>query len=143
MTLMNRSERGSKHSAHSPKSKAAVTPKELNSIVATMWPRTRDFKSQKSWHAPDDAKLQNLLKPNTEPFCPCNLRGGVPDDPGVDVRAADDKAIHEEDAKQQQHATSIGHHNLAGSRGHHPVDADPNLVGQEQQRQKHEEPAAP
>ncbi len=67
---------------------------------------------------------------------------GAPDDPGVNVLAANDKAIHEEDTQQQQHASSIGNHNLAGGCGNHAVDANADLVGQEQQGQKHEEPAA-
>ena len=75
-------------------------------------------------------------------FWQCSQAGGTPDDPGVDVHAPNDKAIHEEDAKQQQHATSISNHNLSGSCGDDSVDADPNLVGQEEQRQEHEEPAA-
>ena len=70
-----------------------------------------------------------------------HLLHNSPDDPWVDVELANDKAIHEEDAQQQQHASSICHHNLAGNGGHHPVDADANLVSQEQQSKVHEEPA--
>ena len=61
----------------------------------------------------------------------CTAERCSPDDPGVDVELANDKAIHEEDAQQQQHAGSICHHNLAGGSGHHSIDADTNLMGQE------------
>ena len=60
----------------------------------------------------------------------------------MNVLVANDKAIHEEDTQQQQHAGSVSHHNVAGGSGHHSVDADANLMGQEQQCQEHEEPAA-
>ena len=50
----------------------------------------------------------------------------------MNVLVANDKAIHEEDTQQQQHAGSVSHHNVAGGSGHHSVDADANLMGQEQ-----------
>ena len=67
----------------------------------------------------------------------------APDDPRMDELAANDKAVHEENAQQQQHAAGVGHHNVARGSGYHPEDADTNLVGQEQQSHEHEESAAP
>lgn len=57
------------------------------------------------------------------------------------ILLADDKAIHEEDTKQQQHAASIGHHNLAGCCGYEAVQVQPNLVNKEQEEHEHEKPA--
>ena len=65
----------------------------------------------------------------------------VPDDPRMDELVANDKAIHEEDAQQQQHAASVGHHNVTRGSGYDPEDADTNLMGQEQQSHEHEKPA--
>lgn len=70
------------------------------------------------------------------------MLGGLPDNPGVHILLADDEAVHEEDTQQQQHATSIGHHNLARGCGYQAVQVQPNLVNQEQQGKEHEEPAA-
>ena len=61
----------------------------------------------------------------------------------MDELPADDKAVHEEDTQQQQHATGIGHHNIAGGSGYDPEEGDTNLVSQEEQGHEHEEPAEP
>ena len=57
---------------------------------------------------------------------------GVPDDPRMNEFTANDKAVHKEDAQQQEHAASIGHHNVARGSSYEPKEADTNLVGQEQ-----------
>lgn len=68
-------------------------------------------------------------------------KGGLPNNPGVDVALGDDKTIKQDGAEQHEHAQAIGQHNVARDHCYTAEEGHSHLMRHKNDCPVHEEPA--